>query len=314
MKKLLIDDIFTEYQDLINNNVSHEFVNIKNFDDLIKNNHYDGFILSEIFIDDLYKIKKIKKLEKSFIVSIHEQNGFGLVSDFLIKDSINKDSFKKALNKLMSINSIPSEASISYILKQMLTEKDGDINTQIYRIPYLTKFVVSKLIEENIYDCNKENKVYHCDIIDFSLFHDIGKLNILDDIVNYTGIYDDKQRKHMQLHPKLGYEFYNVITNVFPTFKSEVASNMILYHHEKFDGTGYPFGLKGEDIPLEARIIAVIDVYDALRSNRKYKEGFSHEKAIEILNKDKGTHFDPVIINCLLKYEKELKKLYNELL
>jgi len=88
----------------------------------------------------------------------------------------------------------------------------------------------------------------------------------------------------------------------------------MLYHHEKFDGSGYPIGLIANEIPLEARIVAIADVYDALRSKRKYKDAFSHEDSFNILLKDASTHFDPALIIVLEKYEKELENIYNDLI
>ena len=90
-----------------------------------------------------------------------------------------------------------------------------------------------------------------------------------------------------------------------------IAENIALSHHEKWDGTGYPYGLKGEHIPLEARIVALADVYDALRQNRVYKEGFSHEKAMGIIFKDSRTHFDPKIVDVFIRYNKEFKEIFD---
>jgi len=78
-------------------------------------------------------------------------------------------------------------------------------------------------------------------------------------------------------------------------------------HHEKWDGTGYPYGLKGDDIPLQGRLMAIVDVYDALTNDRPYKKAFSHEEAVEIIKSSLGTHFDPIIDNVFLTHEKEFK-------
>ncbi|WP_232782980.1 HD domain-containing phosphohydrolase [Bacillus sp. BA3] len=85
----------------------------------------------------------------------------------------------------------------------------------------------------------------------------------------------------------------------------EVAENIILHHHEKWDGTGYPHRLKGEDIPLEARIVAIVDVFDALTSRRPYKDSWSVERALSFINEQKGKHFDPSIVVSFLCYFNE---------
>ena len=85
---------------------------------------------------------------------------------------------------------------------------------------------------------------------------------------------------------------------------------MALYHHEKYDGSGYPSGLSGNDIPLSARIMAVADVYDALRSSRHYKEGFSQEKSMAIIEESRGSHFDPDIAEIFLSHIDEIEAVF----
>ena len=88
----------------------------------------------------------------------------------------------------------------------------------------------------------------------------------------------------------------------------------ILYHHEWWDGSGYPKGLKGEKIPLSARIVALADVYDALTSKRTYKESFTHEKARDIIISDRGKHFAPDVVDAFLIHEQEFRRIREELL
>ncbi|MEN6477715.1 MAG: HD domain-containing phosphohydrolase, partial [Rectinema sp.] len=82
-------------------------------------------------------------------------------------------------------------------------------------------------------------------------------------------------------------------------------------HHEKWDGSGYPAGISGEDIPLSARIMALVDVYDALRSKRVYKEAFSHETAVRMIAEGRGTHFDPVLVDVFLEIHTEFDRIRN---
>jgi len=86
--------------------------------------------------------------------------------------------------------------------------------------------------------------------------------------------------------------------------------DIVLYHHEKWNGSGYQAGLSGEQIPLSARIMAVADVYDALRSKRVYKEAFSHEKSVEIIAEGRGSHFDPLLIDLFLEHHEAFQSLY----
>ena len=90
------------------------------------------------------------------------------------------------------------------------------------------------------------------------------------------------------------------------------ARNLAGYHHEKWDGTGYPYGIKGEDIPLSARVMAVADVFDALVSRRSYKEPMPYDKAIDIIREGAGKHFDPVIVQAFLNADEEVRRVEAE--
>jgi len=120
-----------------------------------------------------------------------------------------------------------------------------------------------------------------------SLFHDIGKIGISDAILNKPGPLTFEERIEMQKHPLIS----KAILSRIPSLHEYI--DIPLYHHEKYDGTGYPFGLKGEGIPLSARIFAITDVYEALTSDRPYRKAWSKEKALEYIRDNAGTHFDP---------------------
>lgn len=92
----------------------------------------------------------------------------------------------------------------------------------------------------------------------------------------------------------------------------ETAEQMALYHHEKWNGTGYPMGLAGEQIPLCARIMAVVDVFDALTSKRVYKDAFSVDKAIDILKESSGSHFEPELVDEFIKIRSKIEKVFEE--
>jgi len=126
--------------------------------------------------------------------------------------------------------------------------------------------------------------------------HDIGKIGIPDRVLLKPGKLDDEELAIMRTHPQLG---ANILDNsTSPLIR--LAHSVALYHHEKWDGTGYPHGLKGEEIPIEARIVAVADVFDALLSKRPYKDPWPLEKAIEEIKSQSGRHFDPVVVEALL--------------
>lgn len=106
----------------------------------------------------------------------------------------------------------------------------------------------------------------------------------------------------MQTHSELGGATFHKIRKIFPENEFlQIAENMALYHHERWDGNGYPVGLSGTEIPIEARIMSVVDVYDALTSQRPYKKPFTHERSMEIIREGKGTQFDPDLVDQFVK-------------
>lgn len=127
-----------------------------------------------------------------------------------------------------------------------------------------------------------------------ALIHDIGKISIPDAILNKAGPLDDEERRIMQMHPLAGYEMLFGI----PSLKDELS--IVLAHHERWDGAGYPFGLAGEAIPLSARLFTLSDTFDAVTSDRPYRSGRSCEEAIEVIASEKGRQFDPAAVAAFL--------------
>lgn len=132
-----------------------------------------------------------------------------------------------------------------------------------------------------------------------SLLHDIGKTRISDDVLKKPGRLSDDEFKQIKKHPELGVELLR--GKEFPWD----IKPLILHHHERIDGTGYPLGMKGEDIPLGARIICIADVFDALTSDRVYRPAFDIDKALSIMNDESGTTFDPVLLKCFVSMVKQ---------
>jgi two-component system response regulator RpfG len=145
-------------------------------------------------------------------------------------------------------------------------------------------------------------KAEHCNLIEFAApMHDIGKIGVQDQILTKPGKLNFSEFEMMKKHPLIGYEILQNSSSKFIRLGAEIA----LSHHEKFDGSGYPYGTKGDEIPLEARIVAVADVYDALTSARPYKTPWSVEQTLDYLTNNKGSHFDPDCVNAfMLQYEK----------
>ncbi len=134
-----------------------------------------------------------------------------------------------------------------------------------------------------------------CHIRRGALLHDIGKLGIPDEILHKPGSLTEQELTIMRTHTQIAYNLLSPIDYLKP------ALNIPYYHHEKWDGTGYPHKLKGEDIPLEARIFAIIDVYDALSHDRPYRKAWPKQKVIEYILSESGKHFDPNVVEIFIK-------------
>ncbi|NLJ24685.1 MAG: HD-GYP domain-containing protein [Firmicutes bacterium] len=129
-------------------------------------------------------------------------------------------------------------------------------------------------------------------------FHDIGKLEIQDDILKRPGRLTQRQFETIKSHPERGARFIEEIP--IPLRNRKTIRNIVLYHHERWDGAGYPYGMEGEQIPLEARIVAVADTWDAMTSHRCYKEALSIPDAITELKRVRGTQLDPAVVDVFL--------------
>jgi putative two-component system response regulator len=145
-------------------------------------------------------------------------------------------------------------------------------------------------------------------LLQSSQLHDVGKIAISDTILNKPGKLTPEEFEEMKKHAAFGVQVIEKIEastreNDFLKYAKIFAGT----HHEKWDGAGYPNGLRGEAIPLPGRIMAVADVYDALTSERPYKKAFTHEEALEIMEKGRGTQFDPVLVDIFVKVEGQFK-------
>lgn len=174
---------------------------------------------------------------------------------------------------------------------------DEDTGNHILRVNLYSKFLAEKL---------KCHKKFINEIGEYASLHDIGKIGIPDSILKKPGKLSPYEFEEMKKHVLFGKKLVDKMQ------LGPIAQNIALYHHERWNGKGYYYGLKDEEIPLEARIVALADVYDALRQKRIYKNGFSHEEAIEIIKKERGQHFDPTLVDIFLKFNEEFNKIFIE--
>lgn len=173
---------------------------------------------------------------------------------------------------------------------------DLETGNHIKRLNLYSELLANKL------GCSKK---FYEEIGKVASLHDVGKIGIDRSILKKPGKLTEEEFKVIKEHPEIGYEI------IKKSGVSIMAENIARYHHEKWDGSGYPYGLKGLEIPLEARIVSVVDVYDALRQKRVYKDGFTHEKAIEIIRSESGKSFDPNVVKIFLENEFKFERLFN---
>jgi len=166
--------------------------------------------------------------------------------------------------------------------------RDNETGAHVLRMSHVCSMIAGKLGLSEAY----------CEMILFaSSMHDVGKIGIRDDVLLKQGKLNEEEWCLMKRHPQIGAKIIGDHDSELMTLAREIALN----HHEKWNGTGYPRGLRGEVIPLSARIAAISDVFDALTSERPYKEPWPVEKALALIRKESGQHFDPEIVTVFLE-------------
>ena len=195
-------------------------------------------------------------------------------------------------------------------MAEMVNNKDGFTGAHLKRTKEVVSILVSKMQKDPNLNYSKE---FYDDMIAAAPMHDIGKIAIDDKVLCKPGKFTDEEFTEMKTHAEKG---AIIIKNLLSNFQSElfveIAKNMAGSHHERWDGSGYPYGLKGEAIPLEARVMAIADVYDALVSKRCYKEAFSFADAYAIIEESMGKHFDPSLKKYFEQSRAELEAYYKQ--
>lgn len=186
---------------------------------------------------------------------------------------------------------------------------NSETKEHLNRVKVLTKKLIE--IHNNRLRLNLDNDYVNL-IIKSSSLHDLGKVSVPDNILYKKGILDDNERIIIETHPITGiYILKKLIYKEkipFTEKEMQVVGNVILYHHERWNGTGYPYGLKGNNIPFEARLLTLVDVYDAITSQRCYKEAWTIHEAFRFIESKKGEYFDPEIVESFMQMKKWLTK------
>ncbi len=197
--------------------------------------------------------------------------------------------------------------AVVYAMSEMVERRDHTTGGHILRTSKYLKALMNKLIDNSVY----ANELSGIDVDMFchaAQMHDVGKICISDQILLKEGKLTNEEYDIMKHHTDYGGDIIKSAVKEVHNFEFlEAAAMFALSHHEKWNGTGYPKGLKGEGIPIGGRMMAIVDSYDAIISKRPYKQAKTHEQAVEIILQDKGQHFDPVMVDAFLEIEKEFK-------
>lgn len=220
------------------------------------------------------------------VIPLHMSIGYAYASgvDKPIRDLIREADHKMYREKLH--RQIETEGSIIQTVKKMLSARDYDTGEHGSRLQNLiAAFALAAGLPESEI----------ADIQLFAEFHDVGKIGIPDRILLKPGPLDKDEREQIQRHCEIGYRIAQASNDLLP------IADWILKHHEWWNGAGYPLGIKGEKIPVECRLLAIADAYDAMTSDRPYRKALSHEAAIAELKRCAGTQFDPALVSLFIK-------------
>ncbi|WP_051003956.1 HD domain-containing phosphohydrolase [Gottschalkia acidurici] len=215
-----------------------------------------------------------------------------------------------SFNKSIFIDELIYSSTLA--LAKMAESRDEDTGEHLEGMKQYTKLIAECLVKDGLY-LEQLTISYIKDLEKFAPMHDIGKVGVPDGILLKAGKLTDEEFKAMRNHAIYGGEILRVAEeNIMKQHRSlyKLGIEIAEGHHEKWDGTGYPHNVSGEDIPLSARIVAMADVFDALTSKRVYKEAFSFEKSFNIIVEGKGKHFDPYIVESFINHKDDIFKLY----
>ncbi len=199
------------------------------------------------------------------------------------------------------------------LLISLAEVRDDETGRHLLRTRLFVRALAERLIEMGCYQDELDDDFVKV-LYKVAPLHDIGKVGIPDNILNKPARLSEDERALMMTHPAIGASILYSAKESFDTSHGFIATaaEMADAHHEKWDGTGYPKGLKALDIPLSARIMSIADMYDALTTERPYKEAWPHEQAVQEVIRMKGVAFDPIIVEAFLLEESHFKQIADD--
>lgn len=240
--------------------------------------------------------------ERHYSYSVNQVHNGRTMTGFICRltDDTHDYEYKQQLTREVEEKAF----EIYYIQNEMISgianiieSRDGNTGEHVKKTSEMVGRILDKMIEKGIMP-ELITQEYRDTLVKAAVLHDIGKIKVPDAILSKPGPLTPQEYEVIKRHAQEGADIIrSVMGNIEGSEYIEMASEVALYHHERWDGTGYPKGLAGEKIPLGARIMAVADVYDALISERCYKKALPQEEAIRMMQEEKGSHFDPMLID-----------------
>ena len=193
------------------------------------------------------------------------------------------------------------------ILSQIVEFRNGESGRHVIHINLITQLLLEQLVKKTgKYQLSWEDRFL---IATASALHDIGKIGIDERILNKPGKLTKEEFEIMKAHTLIGAQMLDNLDMYRNEKLLKLAYEICRWHHERYDGKGYPDGLVGEEIPISAQVVSLADVYDALVSERVYKKAFSHEKALEMIRNGECGTFNPLLLQCMTEAQDKLKTM-----
>lgn len=292
-----------------NQDIALEILNEGAYDFIIKDTKGEYLKTLHIVIRNSIERNKAELKLKEYQASL-EKLVAERTKEFEIEIGKRKITEKKLLQAEKDI--IKAKNSMIFALATLTESRDNETGAHIIRISEYCKILALGLKKSHKYK-NQINKNFVEDIYNTSVLHDIGKIGIPDAILLKPGKLTDEEFEIMKTHTEIGGRALAKVYEDNPTISYlEMATDIVLHHHEKWNGLGYPRGLKGEEISLAARITTFADIFDALMSRRTYKDPFTQGETLEIMKKEKGVTLDPYIFDYFLQVFDDFVKVFEE--
>lgn len=218
-------------------------------------------------------------------------------------DLVQQDTKAELIEKQKKISNM--QVQIISRLANLIESRDTETGEHVARTSAYVKMLAEDALAENVYT-EEINRNFINLLFELAPMHDVGKILVPDTILRKPGRLTPEEFEIIKKHSASGGEIVkDILGDIADEEHVKFASDIATYHHERWDGKGYPYGLKGEEIPLCARIMAIADVFDALVSKRCYKNEVPVEEAFKIIEEESGTHFDPKLVEVFLKHKEK---------